>query len=124
MKYTIVLITALLLTGCSAMDAAGKAVGAAFGTNDSGLTVDTELQNGDKTVNVGENDNSKTNVDDNKGVVNISSKKSDKSFDNTKTVTVNEGPGLVYTLLFALGWLCPSHTEIWREVKSWFSPKI
>lgn len=124
MRIPIIILIASLLGGCSALDVATKAAGGVLGTQESGLSIDTELQNGDKTINTGENDNSETNIDDNEGQISIQSKKSDKAFENIGQVNVQEGPNPWYLLLLALGWLLPSHTEIYREIKSWFRPKI
>lgn len=114
----------VLLAACSATDVVTGAAKGALGVNDGGLTVDTELQNGDKTVNVGENDNSKTVVDENEGTVSISTNKSDNSFNQAEKVTINNGPDPFMLTLMALGWLLPSPGEMYREIKSWFVPKI
>lgn len=124
MKRRTFLMLPLLLSACSALDVAKTVGGAVIGPDKGGLTVDTELQNGDKTVNVGETDNSETVVEDNEGTVSISNTKTDKSFANTEKVTINEGPDLLTMSLLVLGWLLPSPQEMYREVKSWFSPKI
>lgn len=124
MKRRTFLMLPLLLSACSALDVAKTVGGAVIGADKGGLTVDTELQNGDKTVNVGETDNSETVVEDNEGTVSISNTKTDKSFSNAAEVTINEGPDAFMMVLMALGWLLPSPQEMYREVKSWFSPKI
>lgn len=124
MKRRTFLMLPLLLAGCSTLDIAKTVGGAVMGTDKGGLTVDTELQNGDKTVNVGETDNSETVVEDNEGTVSISNTRTDKAFSNTEKVTINEGPDILTTGILVLGWLLPSPQEMYREVKSWFSPKI
>ena len=120
MKIPYILLISALLTGCSALDVAQSVATVAAGDKPA-LSVDAQI--GDKTMNVGENDNSMTQIEDNKGILTMTSNKADKSFGNTKSMTINEGPNLMWSLLFVLGWLMPSHTEIYREIKSWFTRK-
>lgn len=123
-RRTFLIALPLLLTACTATDVVKNVAGAALGTDKGGLTVDTELQNGDKTVNVGETDNSETVVEDNEGTVNIQTTKTDKSFAQAGQVTINESMSPYEILL--LGWLIPSppFKKIALEIKSLFSPKI
>lgn len=112
------------LTSCTATDLAQTVGKAVLGGDKGGLTVETDLQNGDRTANLGTTDNSPTTVEDNEGVVTIENTKSDKSFGNTEQITINEGPDPLLLTLLILGWLLPSPTEIYREIKAWFLPKI
>lgn len=123
-RRTFILGVPFLIAACSTTDLLTGAAKGALGVQDGGLKVDTELQNGDKTVNVGETDNSETVVEDNEGTVTISQTQTDKSFTQTEQVTINEGPSPFMLSLMALGWLLPSPQEMYREVKSWFTPKI
>lgn len=116
MKYPHLLLIVALLSGCTALDAA-KTV-ASIATEQPTLSVDAQL--GDKTANVGETDNSMTEIEDNEGIVTVTSSKSDTSFGETGKVTINEGPNLMWGILMALGWLLPSPGTIWKEVKSLF----
>lgn len=124
MKRRTFLMLPLLLSACSSLDVAKTVGGAVLGTDDGGLTVDTELQNGDKTINVGETDNSETVIEDNEGTVSIQNTNTDKSFSNSDKVTINEGPDSLTLGLLVLGWLLPSPHEMYREVKSWFLYKF
>ena len=123
-RRTFILGVPVFIAACSATDMLSGAAKGALGVNDGGLKVDTELQNGDKTVNVGETDNSETVVEDNEGTVSIQNTKTNKSFSQSGQVTINEGPSAFMMTLMALGWLLPSPQEMYREVKSWFVPKI
>lgn len=120
MRLLLILILCAILNGCSTMDIAKSVASSALGVDgQSGIAVDTQF--GDKTANVGTNDNSQVNLDDIDGTVTITSTKSDKVFETTDQVTINEGPNMWYLLILILGWLLPSPNQMYSEVKSWFT---
>lgn len=120
MKFSYIFLILTLLAGCSTLDVAKGVAGIALGEQPT-LAVDAQL--GDKTANVGENDNSTIDVEDNEGIVTVTSTKSEKNFEKAEKVTINEGPDMFWSLLLVLGWLLPSPSVIYGEVKSWFVKK-
>lgn len=119
MKYFYIMIMCVALSGCSSFDLAKGIATTALGTEQTGITLDTQV--GDKTANVGTNDNSQVNLEDVEGNVTVTSTKSDKNFESTEKVTINEGPNMWFLLLLVVGWLLPSPGQIYSEVKSWFT---
>lgn len=105
MRRLIVPLMILVLAGCSWLDVASTAADVAFGNDDTGLSVDTELVIGDKkedtTVEVG---NSRV------GVIN-----------NTADEIIYTETDYFLILLLILGWLLPSPSMMYQEVKRWFS---
>lgn len=117
MKYSYLFLILTLLAGCSTLDVAKGVAGLALGEQPT-LAVDAQL--GDKTANVGTNDNSTIDVEDNEGIVTVTSTKSEKNFEKANDVTINEGPDIWYLIILVLGWLLPSPSQMYGEVKSWF----
>lgn len=118
MKYLYIMIMCVALSGCSSLDLAKGIANGVLGEQ-SGISVDAQI--GDKTANVGTNDNSQVNLDDVEGNVTMTSTKSDKSFGTTDTININEGPNLLFMCLLIIGWLLPSPNQMFSEVKSWFT---
>ena len=99
------IVLALLLTACSPLDLIKPML-----SGSSGPSLEVETVVGDKEV-VGV------------GQVGDSSTISTESFSGgVNTTYVEDIPPWVIMLLI-LGWLLPSHTEIYREIKSWFRRK-
>ncbi len=117
MKYSYLILISTLLVGCSTLDVAKSVADVALGEQPS-LSVDTQI--GDKAANLGTTDNSTVDVEDNEGIVTVTSTKSEKNFEKTNDVIINEGPSMFWSLLLVLGWLLPSPSVIYGEVKSWF----
>lgn len=79
---------------------------------------------GDKVANVGENDNSTINAEDNEGILTVTSNKSDKQINSAQHVTIQESNSFMEMFLYSIGligWLLPNPAQIYAEVKSWFS---
>lgn len=86
-------------------------------------TLSVDAQVGDKALNVGENDNSTINAEDNEGVLTVTSNKSEKQFNGAQQVTIQESDSdkeLILYLVAILGWMAPDPSKIYQEVKSWF----
>lgn len=100
-----VVILALLLTACSPLDLIKPML-----SGSSGPSLEVETVVGDKeVVGVGQvGDSSTISTESLSGGVN--------------TTYIEDIPPWVVILLI-LGWLLPSHTEIYREIKSWFRRK-
>ena len=100
-----VVILALLLTACSPLDLIKPML-----SGSSGPSLEVETVVGDKeVVGVGQvGDSSTISTESLSGGVN--------------TTYIEDIPPWVVILLI-LGWLLPSHTEIYREIKSWFRGK-
>jgi hypothetical protein len=111
MNYIILLLT-LTLTSCTALDIAKGVL-----KEPTGISVDAQI--GDKTANVGTNDNSQVNLEDVRGDVKVS--KSNKNFNDAGQVTINEGLNIWYLIILVLGWLLPSPTRMYKEIRSWFT---
>lgn len=76
---------------------------------------------GDREAQLG--DDTAISVEDNEGIVTVTSdaSKNSKQFQSAQNVNIQEGPDWFFSLLLALGWLLPSPQEMYREVKSWFT---
>jgi len=100
-----VVILVLMLTACSPLDLIKPML-----SGSSGPSLEVETVVGDKeVVGVGSiGDSSTISTDSLSGGVN--------------TTYIEDIPPWVVILLI-LGWLLPSHTEIYREIKSWFRGK-
>lgn len=116
-----ILLSFALLTGCSAMQVASGIASTLSGEQPT-LSVDAQM--GDRVANVGENDNSTINAEDNEGILTVTSNKSEKQFNGAQNVTIKESNGPMEMFLVSIaviGWLLPSPSEIYKEVKSWFT---
>lgn len=116
-----ILLSLALLVGCSATQVASGIASTLSGEQPS-LSVDAQV--GDKVANVGENDNSTINAEDNEGILTVTSNKSEKQFNGAQEVTIQESDTYKELLLYAIGligWLLPAPSQIYTEVKSWFS---
>lgn len=116
-----ILLTFALLTGCTGLQAVQGIASAVSGEQPT-LSVDAQM--GDRVANVGENDNSTINAEDNEGILTVTSNKSEKQFNGAQNVIIKESNGPMEMFLISLaviGWLLPSPSEIYKEVKSWFS---
>lgn len=91
-----------LLTACSPMD---LVKGAFSGGDGPSLEVDTTVGDKEESVVGQVGDSTKISTESLSGGIN--------------TTNVQDIPPWV-VLLLVLGWLLPSHTEMYREVKSWF----
>lgn len=101
-KLSTLVFIVLFTTSCSTLDLLKTAVGAGGGPS---LEVDTTV--GDKEESV-------------VGQVGSSTEISAESLTGgINTTNIEQVPPWVL-LLLVLGWLMPSHTEIYREIKSWF----
>lgn len=100
------LVTLPILYACSSLNPASLAVEA---LKPSG-GINTDLQAGDRAVNVGDNDNSSVSIEDTGGPVNM----------NRTEINNQNIPPWMYCLGI-LGWMLPSPQEIYREIKSWFT---
>jgi hypothetical protein len=100
-----VVILVLMLTACSPLDLIKPML-----SGSSGPSLEVETVVGDKeVVGVGQvGDSSTISTESLSGGVN--------------TTYIEDIPPWVVILLI-LGWLLPSHTEIYREIKSWFRGK-
>lgn len=118
---SIILLSFALLTGCTATE---LATGIASTLSGEQPTLSVEAQVGDKVANVGENDNSTINAEDNEGILTVTSNKSEKQFNGTQEVTIQESNDSKEWLLYLvgiIGWMAPDPSKIYAEVKSWFS---
>lgn len=115
MKYFHVMMLCLVLTSCSTL-----ATGVATSLLDEQPTLSVETQVGDKKAQFG--DTHQITTEKNDGIITVTSDASQnsKEFQRANNVNIQEGFGLTEMILFALGWLCPSLGEMYREVKSWF----
>ncbi|AHK11947.1 hypothetical protein CHOED_087 [Vibrio phage CHOED] len=116
-----ILLSLALLTGCSAMQMATGIASTLSGEQPS-LSVDAQM--GDRVANVGENDNSTINAEDNEGILTVTSNKSEKQFNGAQQITIQESNSFVEMLLYSIGligWLLPNPSQMYSEVKSWFS---
>jgi hypothetical protein len=126
LEVTVKIISTLLLSlalvaGCTAVDAVKGVAGLVSGEQPA-LSVDAQL--GDKVANVGENDNSTINAEDNEGILTVTSNKSEKQFNGAQQVTIKESNSPMELFLYSIGligWLLPNPSQIYTEVKSWFS---
>lgn len=110
-----------LVAGCTTVDAV-KGVASLVSGEQPALSVDAQL--GDKVANVGENDNSTINAEDNEGILTVTSNKSEKQINGAQQVSIQESNSSFELLLYAIGligWLLPAPSQIYNEVKSWFS---
>lgn len=103
MKFIVLLLVGVV--GCSPLDLIKGTVGG------GGPSLSVEAVVGDKeVVGVGQvGDSSTISTESLSGGVN--------------TTYVEDIPPWV-VLLLILGWLCPSPTEMYREIKSWFKGKV
>lgn len=115
MKYFHVMMLCLVLTSCSSL-----ATGVATSLLDEQPTLSVDAQVGDRNAQLG--DKHQVTTEKNDGIITVTSDASQnsKEFHEAKNVNIQEGFGLTEMILFALGWLCPSLGEMYREVKSWF----
>lgn len=121
MKIISTLLLSLALVGCTTTDVVSGVASALSGEQPT-LSVDAQL--GDKTANVGTNDNSVIQADDNEGILTVTSNKSEKQFGDVKTVTIQESDSSKEIWLYIvglIGWLLPDPAKIYAEVKSWFT---
>lgn len=116
MKLSHLLLSLVLLTGCSVLDTVKGVADIALGEQPA-LSVDAQI--GDKTSNIGKTDNSTIEVGDNEGNLTVTSTKSDKSFAKTEKVIINEGPDIFWGILLVLGWLLPTPNQLFSGFKSW-----
>lgn len=115
-----ILLSLALLTGCTTTDVVSGIASAVSGEQPT-LSVDAQV--GDKVANVGENDNSTINAEDNEGILTVTSNKSEKQFNGAQNVTIKESDSskeLILYLVGVLGWMLPSPSQMYLEVKSWF----
>lgn len=99
MKLSHLLLSLVLLTGCSVLDTVKGVADIALGEQPA-LSVDAQI--GDKTSNIGKTDNSTIEVGDNEGNLTVTSTKSDKSFAKTEKVIINEGPDIFWASYWSL----------------------
>jgi len=97
-----VVILALLLTACSPLDLIKPML-----SGSSGPSLEVETVVGDKEESV-------------VGSIGDTSTISTESLSGGVNTTYIEDIPPWVVILLILGWLLPSHTEIYREIKSWF----
>ena len=100
-----VVILALLLTACSPLDLIKPML-----SGSSGPSLEVETVVGDKEESV-------------VGSIGDTSTISTESLSGGVNTTYIEDIPPWVVILLILGWLLPSHTEIYREIKSWFRGK-
>ena len=100
-----VVILALLLTACSPLDLIKPML-----SGSSGPSLEVETVVGDKEESV-------------VGSIGDTSTISTESLSGGVNTTYIEDIPPWVVILLILGWLLPSHTEIYREIKSWFRRK-
>lgn len=104
-KFKVLMLSLLFVVSCSAVDAALSVV-----RPSPGLSVNTDLQSGDRSYGTNEN----TDISDNEGT--IITNASDNQFNNPSRVVINEVSTLTLALLI-LGWVLPTPVEIWKGFK-------
>lgn len=115
-----IILSLVLLTGCTALDAVTGVASALSGEQPT-LSVDAQM--GDRATNVGETDNSVINAEDNEGILTVTSNKSEKQFSEVQSVNIQESNSSMEFWLYVvglIGWLLPDPSRIYKEVKSWF----
>ena len=105
MRLIVILTLSGLLIACSPMDFIKPMLGGGDGPS---LEVETVVGDKDEAVVGQVGDSSSISTESLTGGVN--------------TTYIEDIPPWVIMLLI-LGWLLPSHTEIYREIKSWFKRK-
>lgn len=106
-KLTIIVLTATLLSSCAVTDFFWKAV-----KPGGGVTVDTELVNGDKDVTVGDN----TKIESNEGTINTSKTDTEQVISGNNSVTIENAIPVWMYLVLILGWMAPSPSVIYTEM--------
>ncbi len=109
MKGLLIILLILPLTGCTMAELAWSAISPSKG---GGVTVDTELVNGDKDITAGDN----TKINSNEGTVNTTKNANEQVITgNGEVIIENSIPIWVYLTLI-VGWMAPSPSVIYAEL--------
>lgn len=114
--YASLLVAVLAVSGCSSLSPASAIVGAL--TDKPTLGIDTQV--GERNQTLGTNSNDKIEVSDSAGPVTVTSNKIKQSFEKAEKVVIQEDVPLWVWMLCIIGWMLPSPSEIYREIKAGF----
>ncbi len=113
-KYLLILLVAVTISSCSALEVLKNTVGPALGLSaDKGISA--ELQVGDREFegNVGGVQGS-GKIQDVRGDVVVSTSQTESNVEQAERVIINNRPSPWLLLLLVMGWILPTPAGMWR----------
>lgn len=111
MKKILILVLAMFISSCTALDAVKTVAGAGAPS----VGVNANFQDGNNTV--GQSTSTDISTDEVYGGINTTN--SEQTFKNAEVVNIMNTDWAILILLI-VGWMLPEPRAIYTEVKSWF----